>query len=83
VIYHLLSGGSTLQESQRLRHDEVPHATTLGRFLWRFGDRCREAARGALKESRETTERVQQDAFALLPRDRRPGSDAGLGLIDR
>ena len=51
LIYNLLSGGNTLQESERLRHDDalkrvlgserIPHATTLGKFLWRFGDRKR------------------------------------------
>ena len=37
----------------------------------RFGDRKRDRHGLALKELRETTEAVQQDAFALLPRERR------------
>ena len=81
LIYNILGGGNTLQDGERLRQDEalkrvlgsdrIPHATTLGKFLWRFGDRKRDRYGLALKELRETTEAVQQDAFALLPRDRR------------
>ena len=81
LIYNILSGGSTLQDSERLCQDEalkrvlgsdrIPHATTLGKFLWRFGDKKRDRHGLALKELRETTEAVQQDAFALLPRERR------------
>lgn len=54
-----------------LGSDRIPDATTVGNFLWRFGDRKRERHGPALKELRETTEAVQQDAFALLPRERR------------
>ena len=81
LIYNILGGGNTLQDCARLRQDEalkrvlgsdrIPHATTLGKFLWRFGDRKRDRHGLALKELRETTEAVQQDAFALLPRERR------------
>ena len=81
MIYNILGGGNTLQDCERLRQDEalkrvlgsdrIPHATTLGKFLWRFGDRKRDRHGLALKELRETTEAVQQDAFALLPRERR------------
>ena len=81
LIYHILSGGSTLQDSERLRQDEalkrvlgsdrIPHASTFGKFLWRCGDKKRDRHGLALKELRETTEAVQQDAFALLPRERR------------
>ena len=81
LIYNILGGGNTLQDCERLRQDEalkrvlgsdrIPHATTLGKFLWRFGDRKRDRHGLALKELRETTEAVQQDAFALLPRERR------------
>ena len=53
---------------------------TLGKFLWRFGDRKRDPHGLALKELRETTEAVQQDAFALLPRERR--RLAGLATLD-
>ena len=54
-----------------LGSERIPHASTLGKFLWRFGDRKRERHGLALKELRETTEAIRQDAFALLARERR------------
>ena len=93
LIYNILSGGSTLQDSERLRQDaalkrvlgsdRIPHATTLGKFLWRFGDRKRDPHGLALKELRETGEAVQQDAFALLPRPLDAGGEAMRELVDR
>ena len=48
LIYSMLSGGSKLQDVNRLGQDDalkrvlgsdrIPHATTIGKFLWRFGD---------------------------------------------
>ena len=74
LIYNLLTGGETLHDINRLREDpalrrtlgteRIPHATTVGAFLARFD-------KVALSELREVTEEVQQDAFAMLPRERR------------
>ena len=68
LIYNL-SGGNTPQESERQRHDDalkrvlgserIPDASTLGKVLWRFGDRRRERHGLALKELRESTEAIR------------------------
>ena len=80
LVYSLLSGGRTLADINRLREDaalgrvlgseRMPHATTVGKFLWRFGAR-EDPHRLALQELRETTEAIQEEAFGLLPRSRR------------
>ena len=81
LIYSMLSGGSKLQDINRLGQDgalkrvlgsdRIPHATTIGKFLWRFGDDQQDQQRQGLAELRETTAAVQQDAFGLLARERR------------
>ena len=81
LIYSMLSGGSKLQDVNRLGQDgalkrvlgsdRIPHATTIGKFLWRFGDDQQDQQRQGLAELRETTAAVQQDAFGLLARERR------------
>ena len=81
LIYNMLSGGSKLQDINRLGQDaalkrvlgsdRIPHATTIGKFLWRFGDDQQDKQRLGLTELRETVQGVQQDAFAMLPRERR------------
>ena len=48
LIYSMVSGGSGLQDVNRLGQDDalkrvlgsdrIPHAATIGKFLWRFGD---------------------------------------------
>ena len=78
VIYNMLTGGSRLSDINRLREDpgvqrvlgteRIPHATTVGDFLARFGE---ERNKVALSELREVGEALQQDEFALLPRERR------------
>ena len=74
LIYSMLSGGSKLQDINRLGQDDalkrvlgserIPHATTIGKFLWRFGDDHQDRQRLGLTELRETTAVVQQDAKA-------------------
>lgn len=81
LVYSMLSGGSRLHDVNRLRHDEalhrvlgsdrIPHATTIGKFLWRFADKQHDKHGLGLAELRDTTEAIQQDAFGLLPRERR------------
>ena len=81
LIYSMLSGGSRLHDVNRLGQDEalkrvlgsdrIPHATTIGKFLWRFGDDEHDKQRLGLAELRDTSEAVQQDAFGLLARERR------------
>ena len=81
LIYSMLSGGSKLQDVNRLGQDDalkrvlgsdrIPHATTIGKFLWRFGDDQQDKQRQGLAELRDTTAAIQQDAFAMLPRERR------------
>ena len=81
LIYSMLSGGSKLQDVNRLGQDDalkrvlgsdrIPHATTIGKFLWRFGDDQHDKQRQGLAELRDTTEAVQQEAFGMLPRERR------------
>ena len=81
LIYSMLSGGSKLQDVNRLGQDDalkrvlgsdrIPHATTIGKFLWRFGDDQQDKQRQGLAELRETTAAVQQEAFGMLPRERR------------
>ena len=81
LIYSMLSGGSKLQDVNRLGQDDalkrvlgsdrIPHATTIGKFLWRFGDDQQDKQRQGLAELRDTTEAVQQEAFGMLPRERR------------
>ena len=80
LIYNMLSGGQTLADINRLGEDEalkrvlgsdrIPHATTVGKFLWRFGGK-EDKHRQGVQELRETTEAIQQKAFGLLPRERR------------
>ena len=81
LIYSMLSGGSKLQDVNRLGQDDalkrvlgsdrIPHATTIGKFLWRFGNDQQDKQRQGLAELRDTTEAVQQEAFGMLPRERR------------
>ena len=81
LIYSMISGGSRLQDVNRLGQDDalkrvlgsdrIPHATTFGKFLWRFGDDQQDKQRQGLAELRDTTAAIQQDAFAMLPRERR------------
>ena len=78
MIYNMLTGGSTLSDINRFRDDRgakrllgterIPHATTTGDFLARFGE-DRNAV--ALSELREVGEDLQQQSFAMLPRVRR------------
>ena len=78
MIYNMLTGGSTLSDINRFRDDQgakrllgterIPHATTTGDFLARFGE-DRNAV--ALSELREVGEDLQQQSFAMLPRVRR------------
>ena len=78
LIYNMLTGGSTLSDINRLRDDpgvkrvlgteRIPHATTAGDFLARFGEK-RNAV--AVSELREVGEHIQQESFAMLPRERR------------
>ena len=80
LIYNMLTGGRTLADVNRLREDaalrrvlgseRLPHATTLGKFLWRFGAK-EDPHRLALQELRDSTEAIQEEAFKLLPRRRR------------
>ena len=53
-----------------LGSDRIPR-TTIGKFLWRFGDDQQDKQRQGLAELRDTTEAVQQEAFGMLPRERR------------
>ena len=81
LIYSMISGGSRLQDVNRLGQDDalkrvlgsdrIPHATTIGKFLWRFGDDQQDKQRQGLAELRDTTAAVQQEAFGMLPRERR------------
>ena len=81
LVYSMLSGGSKLQDVNRLGQDDalkrvlgsdrIPHATTIGKFLWRFGNDQQDKQRLGLAELRETTAAVQQEAFGMLPRERR------------
>ena len=76
LMYNLLTGGETLHDINRLREDpallrtlgteRIPHATTVGDFLARF-----KTDKVALNGLREVTEDIQQDAFRMLPRERR------------
>ena len=60
LIYSMLSGGSRLHDVNRLGQDEalkrvlgsdrIPHATTIGKFLWRFGDDEHDKQRLGTKE---------------------------------
>ena len=78
MIYNMLTGGSTLSDINRFRGDEgvkrllgaerIPHATTTGDFLARFSE-DRNAV--SLTELREVGDDLQQQSFALLPRQRR------------
>ena len=78
MIYNMLTGGSTLSSINRFRDDRgakrllgterIPHATTTGDFLARFGE-DRNAV--ALSELREVGEDLQQQSFAMLARVRR------------
>ena len=78
MIYNMLTGGSTLSDINRFRDDQgakrllgterIPHATTTGDFLARFGE-DRNAV--ALSELREVGDDLQQQSFAMLPRVRR------------
>ena len=78
MIYNMLTGGSTRSDINRFRDDQrakrllgterIPHATTTGDFLARFGE-DRNAV--ALSELREVGEDLQQQSFAMLPRVRR------------
>ena len=71
-------GGEHAQRHQPVRDDQgakrllgterIPHATTTGDFLARFGE-DRNAV--ALSELREVGEDLQQQSFAMLPRMRR------------
>ena len=48
LIFSMISGGNKLQDVNRLGQDDalkrvlgsdrIPHATTIGKFLWRFGN---------------------------------------------
>ena len=91
LIYSMISGGSRLQDVNRLGQDDalkrvlgsdrIPHATTIGKFLWRFGNDQQDKQRHGLAELRDTTA-----AYSRCVRDAAPGaaqgSDAGLGLVD-
>ena len=89
LIYNMLTGGSTLSDINRLRDDpgvkrvlgteRIPHATTAGDFLARFGEKRNTVA---VSELREVGENIQQESFAMLPRERTCGSDHRPGLID-
>ena len=81
LIFSMFSGGNKLQDVNRLGQDDalkrvlgsdrIPHATTIGKFLWRFGNDQHDKQRQGLAELRDTTAAIQQDAFAMLPRERR------------
>ena len=92
LIYSMLSGGSRLQDVNRLGQDDalkrvlgsdrIPHATTIGKFLWRFGRRP--ARQAAARTGRVAGHDGGHTAGCV--RDAAPGaaqgSDAGLGLVD-
>ena len=59
-----------------LGSDRIPHATTIGKFLWRFGNDQQDKQR-RLAELRDTPAAIQQDAFAMLPRERRKVARTG------
>ena len=81
LVYHLLSGGETLNDVNRLGDDpallrvlgteQAPHATTVGDFLARFKPKKNDREQRPLHRLREVIETAQQRAFALLPRKRR------------
>ena len=81
LIFSMFSGGNKLQDVNRLGQDDalkrvlgsdrIPHATTIGKFLWRFGNDQQDKQRQGLAELRDTTEAIQQEAFGMLPRERR------------
>ena len=50
-----------------LGSDRIPHATTIGKFLWRFGNDQQDKQRHGLAELRDTTAAIQQDAFRCCP----------------
>jgi hypothetical protein len=68
-----LSGGSKLQDINRLGQDDalkrmlgserIPHATTIGKFLWRFGDDHQDQQRLGLTES---TQRISVAYFGKV-----------------
>ena len=86
LVYNLLTGGETLNDINRLADDpallrvlgtdQVPHATTTGDFLARFGhekDETKDQESRRLRKLRQVIEaiQIQQASFALLPRRRR------------
>ena len=80
LIYSMLSGGSKLQDVNRLGQDDalkrvlgserIPHATTIASSCGGSVTTNKTSTAG-LTELRETTEAVQQDAFGMLDRERR------------
>ena len=92
LIFSMFSGGNKLQDVNRLGQDDalkrvlgsdrIPHATTIGKFLWRFGNDQQDKQRQGLAELRGH----DGGHTAGCVRDAAPraaqGSDAGLGLVD-
>ena len=84
LIYSMLSGGSKLQDVNRLGQDDalkrvlgserIPHATTIGKFLWRFGATSAHWARDVAW--------VMSRRFDLAGRDR-PLVDLAMAGCDR
>ena len=92
LIYSMFSGGSKLQDVNRLGQDDalkrvlgsdrIPHATTIGKFLWRFGRRpARQAAAGTGRVAGHDGGSTAGSVRDAAPRAAQ-GSDAGLGLVD-
>ena len=92
LIFSMFSGGNKLQDVNRLGQDDalkrvlgsdrIPHATTIGKFLWRFGndqqDKQRHGTGGVAGHDGGHTAGCVRDA---APRAAQ-GSNAGLGLVD-
>ena len=88
----MLSGGSKLQDVNRLDQDDalkrvlgsdrIPHATTIGKFLWLFGDDQHDKQRQGLAEfAGDDGGSTAGSVWDAGPRAVQ-GSDAGLGLVD-
>ena len=92
LVYSMLSGGSKLQDVNRLGQDDalkrvlgsdrIPQATTIGKFLWRFGNDQQDKQRLGLAELRETTGGSTAGSVRAAGPRAAQGSDAGLGLVD-
>ena len=92
LIFSMISGGNKLQDVNRLGQDDalkrvlgsdrIPHATTIGKFLWRFGNDQQDKQRHGLAELRDTTAASTAGSVRDAAPGAAQGSDAGLGLVD-